>query len=385
MERMNINLAKAERLQPYSCVEIISKGEGCCVSEFSPCGEYLVIGCNNGNILIYSFLSHSIVWRYKPSKPGRVLKAKWVHKEIFILTDANNFYILQIQGSEDSHTTFHFKATGMDIKNDYILVYGRCDIVLHNIKTNESVSLKQDQIAVEWFGCFNSDFIVLFASMNYIFYVLNYQCEVLYKQDVSEFFQAEVRELACNGNNLFLLSARDRALRVFELKKPYEFVRNKEIFDCIEKRRWVASCFFTVPNMETWFVLACPQETGSHSLQMFDTVEIESNVSLAKNMHSPLGAAAHICGSRNTHVYPIVSVITQAGACIIWCSGNFLKSQKWSTSLGIPNFVELQRGNTEYDEPEDQFDKDMSLAIELNFPSQNSDSICFRLDYSLSD
>jgi hypothetical protein len=137
--------------------------------------------------------------------------------------------------------------------------------------------------------------------------------------------------------------------------------------------------------METWFVLACPQETGSHSLQMFDTVEIESNVSLAKNMHSPLGAAAHICGSRNTHVYPVVSVITQAGACIIWCSGNFLKSQKWSTSLGIPNFVELQRGNTEYDEPEDQFDKDMSLAIELNLPSQNSDSICFRLDYSLSD
>ena len=78
---------------------------------------------------------------------------------------------------------------------------------------------------------------MLFASLKNMFYITGLDGDILYKQDVSIYFQAAVRELACNGNGLFLLSSRDRALRVFELKKQFEFVRTKEIFECIEKKR----------------------------------------------------------------------------------------------------------------------------------------------------
>ena len=380
MERLNITLGKNERVQPYSCTEIIPKSESCCVSDFSSCGEYLAVGCHSGQILIYSFLTHSIIWRHKPSKIGKILRLKWISQKIYVLTDANTFYTLNIQGPEEDHINFFFKVTGMDIKGDYILIYGRCDTVLHNRSSSSTVSVKQDQGASEWFSCFCSEGMVLFASPTNAFYLVSLSGELLYKQDVNCFFQAAVRELVSNGSSLFLLSSRDRALRVFELKRPYEFVRSKEIFECIEKKRWAASCFFTVPNMEAWFVLACPHETGSHSLQMFDTVEFETNVSLAKNMHSPLGAAAYICCSRNTHVYPVVAVNTGAGAVLIWCSGNLLMSHKWSTSLGIPNFVELRRGNIEYDEPEDQFDKVANFDLRLEV-EDSEDRLCFRLEY----
>lgn len=380
MERLNITMAKYERVQPYSCIEIIPKSEACCVAEFSTCGEYLAVGCLSGQILIHSFFTHSIIWRHKPQKTGKILRLKWIDNKIYVLTDANTFYTLNIQGPEESHTSFQFKVTGMDLFSNEILIYGRCDVVVHSLTDATNISLKQDLVAVEWFGCFSNQGIVLFASPNNIFYVVRRNGELLYKQDVSCFFQAAVRELVSNGANLFLLSSRDRALRVFELSIPFEFIRSKEIFECIEKKRWAASCFFTVPNMEAWFVLACPHETGSHSLQMFDTFEFETNVSLAKNMHSPLGTAAFICSSKNTHVYPIVAVNTQAGAVLIWCSGNLLKRHKWSTSLGIPNFVELRRGNIEFEEPEDQFDKVMNSQVNLHF-GDGTPQLCFRLEY----
>ena len=61
MERLNIILTKADRLQPYSCIEIIPKLEGCSASDFSSCGEFLSVGTHSGQILIYSFLTHSII------------------------------------------------------------------------------------------------------------------------------------------------------------------------------------------------------------------------------------------------------------------------------------------------------------------------------------
>ena len=97
-------------------------------------------------------------------------------------------------------------------------------------------------------------------------------------------------------------------------------------------------------------------------------------------MKSPLGGAAYISASKTTHVYPIVCVVTTAGSVLIWSSGNFLKSCKWSTSLGIPNFVELQRGNIEFEEPEDQFDKVQSNETELVFKEIPKENLCFRLD-----
>lgn len=380
MERLNITLGKTERLQPYSCMEIVPKSEGCTFSEFSPNGEYLFIGCQNGSILVYSFYTHSIIWRHKPSKPGKVLKLRYIDSLMHILTDANHFYSLEIQGEEQNHSSFHFKVASMDLKPPHTIIFGRCDVVLHDISTATHYSIKQDSIATEWFACFSQTLIVLFASPNNVFYITEYSGQVLHKQDVSHIFQAAVREVTCNTQNLFLVSARDRALRVFELKRPFEFIQTKEIFECIEKKRWAASCFITVPNMESWFVLGCPYENGSHSLQMFDTIEIESNVSLAKNMHSPLGAASQLTTSRNTHIYPVVSVVTQAGSVVIWSSGNFFKTYKWSTSLGIPNFVQLQNGNIEYDEPEDQFDKEESGKKDLEFKNFAKDEFVFRIN-----
>ena len=380
MERLNITLAKTERLQPYSCMEIVPKSEGCTFSEFSPNGEYLLIGCQNGSILVYSFYTHNIVWRHRPLKPGKVLKLRYTESLVHVLTDANQFYSLQIQGDELNHAAIHFKVTSMDVKPPHAVIFGRCDVVLHHIPTADNYSIKQDALATEWFGCFSQTQIVLFASPNNIFYIVDYSGQLLHKQDVGHIFQAAVREVTCNTQTLFLVSARDRALRVFELKKPFEFIQTKEIFECIEKKRWAASCFFTIPNMESWFVLGCPYENGSHSLQMFDTFEIESNVSLAKNMHSPLGAASQLCTSRNTHVYPVVSLVTQAGSVVIWSSGNLFRTYKWSTSLGIPNFVQLQNGNIEYDEPEDQFDKDESGAKELEFRDVVKDEFVFRIN-----
>lgn len=78
MERLNIRLTKTEHVKPYECHEILPKGEGCVTAEFSPCGEYLIVGCNNySQVLLYSFLSHGIVLRFRPAKPvGKVLNVK---------------------------------------------------------------------------------------------------------------------------------------------------------------------------------------------------------------------------------------------------------------------------------------------------------------------
>ena len=381
MERLNISLGKTERLQPYTCMEIVAKSEGCTCAEFSTSGEFLFIGCQSGSILVYSFYTHSIIWRHRPLNPGKVLRIRYSDGYVHTLTDSNMFYSLQIQKTESNHANFNFKVISMDLKYPKALISGKCDVVLHDIVESSHVSIKQDAQALEWFGCFSQALIVLFASPNNIFYIVDFAATLLYKQETSSIFQAAVRELTCNSHNLFLVSARDRALRVFDLKRPFEFVKTKEIFECIEKKRWAASCFFTVPNMDSWFVLGCPYENGSHSLQMFDTFDLESNVSRAKNMHSPLGAAAQLCTSRVTHVYPVVSVVTQAGAIIIWSAGNFLKTYKWSTSLGIPNFVQLENGNIEYDEPEDQFDKEVSGGRELEFRDVGMDEFVFRLNF----
>ena len=51
-------------MSSYVCMELIAKAEACVVAEFSPCSEYLAVGCSTGKILIYSFLTHSVIIRY---------------------------------------------------------------------------------------------------------------------------------------------------------------------------------------------------------------------------------------------------------------------------------------------------------------------------------
>lgn len=50
---------------------------------------------------------------------------------------------------------------------------------------------------------------------------------------------------------------------------------------------------------------------------MFDTIDSETRVSLARNMQSPLGAASFLTYSTNTHIHPIICVVTQPGAVLL--------------------------------------------------------------------
>ncbi|CAG9324809.1 unnamed protein product [Blepharisma stoltei] len=382
MERLNIRLTKGEHVKPYECHEIIGKVESCVVAEFSPCGEFLAVGCNNNaEVLIFSFMTHSIILRVKPEKAwGKVLSLKWGYDFIYVLTDANLLFRFQLQCIEETPVQFSFKVGGMDVVDSKVLVYGKSDIVVYSWNDGTQLSLKQDEIASEWFGCFNQEKIIIFGSPNNVFYVLTLDGHLIYTQEVASIFQSAVRDFRSNRCNMILINSKDRALRVFEVKYPYKFELVKEIGDYIERKRWSACCFFKIQNMDTCFVLGTLQETGSHTIKMFDTVDSDTRVSMAKNMHSPLGAAAYLCTSINTHVHPLICVVTQPGAVLLWSSGTFIKTEKWSTSLGIPNFVELQHGNEYYEEPEDQFDKYRSSQAQLNLASQLNIQP-FRLDF----
>jgi len=370
MERLNIRLLKQESVKAYVCTEIIGKAEGCVAGCFSPSGEYLAVGKSCGEVIIYCFLTHSIIQRRLLCKAkAKVLSIIWKEK-IYVLTDANFLYTMSLEEDLDEPLQFDFKTSGMQIQGRKVLVFGKSDVVLADLDSRSIVSLKQDRTTTEWFGCFYKDsYLVTFGTPNNKFYLTDTQGNLIHSQEVSYVFQSAVRNFSHNSENLFLLNSRDRLLRLFEVKEePWEFVLKKEIGDYIEKKRWSACCFFKTQPDSPYFVLACLQETGSHTLKMFDTVEHQSRVSLAKNMHSPLGSASFLCYSLNTHIHPLICVVTQAGSVLLWSSGTFLKVEKWSTSLGIPNFVELEEGNVEYAEKEDEFDEvdNSSTTLDLN-------------------
>lgn len=384
---MNKLLQSTSHIKPYYCIEILGKYTESLTAKFSACGEYLAIGCGNGQILIYSFLAHNIILRYSPTKStGKVLDLSWQGDRIYAITDGNLLFRWDIYSNklQEEPIKFDFKTSGLNIhptNSELILVYGKADVVLLNITTGEKISLKQDEDAVEWFGYFvNEDRIILFATAINCFYVLDNEGKLINTQNESDNFQSAVKSLHYDNNCLFLLNCRDRCLRLFRFERETQsFLLVKEISDYVERKRWSACCFFKAPNIDTQFILGCLQEAGSHNIKMFDTVENETRISLSRNMHSPLGAANYLSYSNKTHLHPIICVITQAGAVLLWASGTFLKTEKWSTSLGIPNFEQLEDGPVEYEETEDEFDKILNERENLDM-TEPSPSIPFKID-----
>ena len=384
---MNKLLQSTTHIKPYYCIEILGKYTESLTAKFSPCGEYLAIGCGNGQILIYSFLAHNTILKYSPPKStGKVLDLSWQGNMIYSITDANLLFRWDIHENKliEEPVKFDFKTSGLNIhpgNSELILVYGKADVVLLNIATGQKISLKQDEDAVEWFGFFcKEERVILFATAINCFYVLDMQGQVINTQNESENFQSAVKSLHFDGDCLFMLNCRDRCLRLFRFQRETQsFSQVKEISDYVERKRWSACCFFKAPNIDTQFILGCLQEAGSHNIKMFDTVENETRISLSRNMHSPLGAANYLCYSNNTHLYPIISVVTQAGAVLLWASGTFIKTEKWSTSLAIPNFEQLEDGSIEYEEAEDEFDKILNERQSLDM-TQPEPVLPFKID-----
>lgn len=364
MERLSIRLCKHRSVQPYSCKEIVPKAEGCVVAEFSTCFEYLAIGCNTGQVLIYSFLTQSVLLKFAPPKLwGKVLALKWLLHGLYVLTDANFLFKISRSWEQVPGPQLDFKVCGFTAQDELFLIYGRSGIVVYNSQLNTIVSVKQSESAPEWFGCFHEGRIITFGSSINTFYILSYTGSLLHSQEVSVLFQSAVRSFM-NYSNFFLVNSRDRLLRLFKLSAgAFELV--KEVGDYVERKRWSSCCFFKAPDIENVFVLATLQETGSHTLKMFDSVYSDQRVNFARNMHSPLGAATFLTCSNRTYMHPVICVITQAGGALLWASGTAKKAGKWSTSLGIPNFEELQDGNVLYEEAETQYDKQTNQSLSL--------------------
>lgn len=154
-----------------------------------------------------------------------------------MLTDSNSLCRFQLQNHEETPIQFAFKVSGMDVSNDLVLIYGKADIILYNFNSNTQISLKQNESASDFFGCFNQNHIVSLSSPNNTFKVHDLEGQTLYQQDISNIFQSAVRDFSCNHNNMFIINSKDRALRVFELKYPYNFELLKEIGDYIERKR----------------------------------------------------------------------------------------------------------------------------------------------------
>jgi hypothetical protein len=369
---MNKALLRGQQLKAYTCSEILGKSCNALTASFSPCGLYLAVGSGSGHVYIYSFFTHSVVFSVAPGA-GKVLALKWVREHVCAVTDANSFFSWDFRHSliELGPIHFDFKLKGLDVhpsKPDVILTYGKSDIVLADLPLDRRLSLARDVVNAEWFGVFLPEgLIVALATPPNVFYVLNCEGEVLYSQALTQLFTSAIKDFKFDGNSLFLANFRDRALRVFDLKRePYEFRFVKEVADAVERKRWYACCFFKAPLVESPFVMACLQETGSHTVKLFDTVEKETRVSLARNMQSPLGAASEIGFSNLTHIHPVIYVVTQACSVLLWTSKTFIKKEPWSTSLGIPNFIPLEDGNVEYEEAEDEFDRPAESRVLLN-------------------
>ena len=371
--KVNVLLPGRQVIKPYTNEEILPRAVAAVTAEFSPDGLMLAVGCGTGEIVLYSFVAQAPVTKYKPMNTGKVIAVKWVQDCIYALCDSNMFFRWNYYENclVEPPKLFDFKASSLDIHpadTSQVLVAGKIDVVIYNIATGESLSLKQSETATEWFGCYLSDgnIVVLSTSEN-VFYLLSGNGTMLLSANMSADFQSPAKLLRYNGANMFLTNSRDRTLRVFELRRePLEFRLVKEISDYIERKRWSACAFFKVPNLDTHFVLACLQETGCHNLKLYDTVEVDARVSLAKHMQSPLGAATWLCSSVVTHTHPVICVVTQPGSVILWCSLTFVKNKKWSTSLGIPNFIQLEDGNVEYEEAEDEFDEGESSIQPLD-------------------
>lgn len=371
--KVNVLLAGRQLIKPFTNVEILPRSVAAVTAEFSPDGLMLAVGCGTGEIVLYSFVAHAAVTKYKPTNTGKVISVKWVADCIYALCDSNMFFRWNYYDNclTEPPKLFDFKTGSLDIHptdSTQVLVAGKIDVVVYSLQTGQSLSLKQSETATEWFGCYLSDGnIVILGTSDNIFYLLSGSGEVLMSANMSSGFQSPAKLLRYNGTNMFLTNSRDRTLRVFELRRdPLEFRLVKEISDYIERKRWSACAFFKVPNLDSHFVLGCLQETGCHNLKLYDTVELDSRISLSKHMQSPLGAATWLCSSVVTHIHPVICVVTQPGSIILWCSQTFVKSKKWSTSLGIPNFIQLEDGNVEYEEAEDEFDESESFAAPLD-------------------
>lgn len=369
---MNKALLRGQQLKAYACSEILGKSYNALTASFSPCGLYLAIGSGTGSVYIYSFLTHSVVFSVSPNA-GKVLALKWVNDRVCAVTDANSFFCWNFRDSQVELGPIHFdfKLKGFDVhptQPTLILTYGKSDIVLADVLQSSRLSLSKDVVNVEWFGVFLPDgLIVSLATPPNIFYIMNCAGEVVYSQALSQLFTSAIKDFQFDGSSLFLVNSRDRALRLFDLKQgAYEFRFLKEVTDAVERKRWYACSFFKAPLMESPFVMACLQETGSHTIKLFDTVEKETRVSLARNMQSPLGAASELTFSNQTHIHPVICVVTQACSVLVWTSKTFLKNEPWSTSLGIPNFIPLEDGNVEYEEAEDEFDRPEDTRVFLN-------------------
>mmetsp|Transcript_33249 Transcript_33249/g.58344 ORF Transcript_33249/g.58344 Transcript_33249/m.58344 type:complete len:386 (+) Transcript_33249:5964-7121(+) len=375
---MNKALLRGQQLKAYTCSEILGKSYSALTAAFSNCGMYLAVGSGTGYVHIYSFLTHSVIFSVSPNA-GKVIALKWVNERVCAVTDANSFFCWNMMDStiELGPIHFDFKLKGLDVHPDrasVILTYGKSDIVLTDIVQGTRLSLARDAENAEWFGVFLPDgLIVTLATPPNVFYVVNCAGDVLYTQTLNQIFTSAIKDFKFDGDALFLANSRDRALRLFDIKRdPFEFRFIKEVSDAVERKRWYACSFFKAPLIESSFVIACLQETGSHMIKLFDTVEKETRVSLARSMHSPLGAASELTFSNHTHIHPVICVVTQACSVLLWTSKTFMKKEPWSTSLGIPNFIPLEEGNVEYEEAEDEFDKppDTRVRLNLRMPSQ---------------
>ena len=294
---------------------------------------------------------------------GKITQIKCSKELVYAISETGMFiawnYIDCVQGPIE----FNIKFPGFDIREGEILVFGKSNILLYNYETSKPIARSE---AHEWFGAFlpDSRILALSAKEN-ILYLLSSSGDDLITQFPLTSFQSSIKQMKYSGHSQILLNCSDRTLRIFEIQGD-DFVSVKDISDYIERKRWTTCCFFQVPNLETEFIIGCLQESGSHTIRMYDTTKMGYRVSLAKNMSSPLGAAVGLCSSLNTHIHPVICVVAQSGALLLWSSGTFERMEKWSTALSLSNFTQLEEDNVEYEELEDEFDKFTSTATALD-------------------
>ncbi|KAH8295629.1 hypothetical protein KR018_000555, partial [Drosophila ironensis] len=341
---------------------------------FNKYGTLLAVGCNDGRIVIWDFLTRGIA-KIISAHVHPVCSLSWTrngHKLLSASTD-NNVCIWDVLTGELEHK-YRFPSPVLKVqfhpRNDHLFLVCpmRCAAVLVKIGSpHRCLPLDSD-------GDLN--IVASFDRRGKHIYTGNAKGKILV-MDVETFevvasFRIIVGtssatavksiEFARRGN-AFLINTSDRVIRVYDSKEIIELGKDGEpepiqkLQDLVNKTTWKKCCF----SGDGEYI--CAGSARQHALYIWE----KSIGNLVKILH---GTKGELLLDVVWHpVRPIIASIS-SGLVSIWAQNQV---ENWSAFA--PDFKELDE-NVEYEERESEFDiADDDKSVDLNADAQQDEEI----------
>ncbi|KHJ42351.1 WD domain, G-beta repeat protein [Trichuris suis] len=322
----------------------------CC--RFNRWGSLLAVGCNDGHLVIYDFVTRCPMKNYTPhlsaicaiswSRDGRKILTAGAEKTV-VLTDV-------LSGDSEGHFAFSSTVACLQInprrRSQFLICQVKQQAMLMNIDGQRTIIHDDSENGVEAniVASFDKrgDYIIsgTVKGKVTIHDVNTLQLLAYFRQPGGYCIRS--LEVARRGS-LFMTNSNDRVIRVYDLNdvknggKDSSVLPIQKVQDSVNRTSWKVCCF----SGDSEYI--CAGSSGTHALYIWE----RSSGSVVKFLHGSKGEQVldMVWHPVRTAVFSVSN-----GKLALW---SHCRSENWSAFA--PDFKELAE-NVEYEERESEFD-----------------------------